>query len=131
MGEFIISGNASEKFMQLVTINDVSKLTNGQAQYNAMCNENGGIIDDIIIYKKNSEYMMVVNASNIDKNFDWLESNMIEDVSCKKYKYGHWFNSDTRSIFAQNFTVLIEARYYNLSFYHFIEEIDIFGKVKP
>ena len=48
-----------------------------------MCDKNGGIIDDIIIYKKNSEFMMVVNASNIDKNFDWLESVMIEDVILK------------------------------------------------
>ena len=80
MGELIVSGKESEKFIQLVTVNDISKLKTGQAQYTAMCDLNGGIIDDIIIYKKENEYMMVVNASNIEKNFQWLKSVSINDV---------------------------------------------------
>ncbi len=127
MGEFIISGPASEKFMQLVTINDVSKLRNGQAQYNAMCDKNGGIIDDVIIYKKNSEFMMVVNASNIEKNFDWLESNIIEGVVIKNISedigliaiQGPYSRKILQSLVKQNIS--------NLRFYHFIDKIDISG----
>ena len=67
MGEFIISGSDSLNFLQKVTTNDLSNLQFGQAQYSLMCNENGGIIDDLIIYKKQSDYLLVVNASNREK----------------------------------------------------------------
>ena len=83
MGEFIISGKEADKFLQLVTINDVSKLKIGQAQYTAICDDNGGIIDDIIIYKKENAFMVVVNASNIDKNFQWLKSVIIDGAEIK------------------------------------------------
>ena len=67
MGEFIISGSGAFDFLQKITTNDLSKLQFGQAQYTLMCNEEGGIIDDLIIYKKENEYLMVVNASNREK----------------------------------------------------------------
>ena len=56
------------------------KLNNYDAQYSAMCNENSGIIDDLILYKKPDGYFMVVNAGNIDKNFKWLNNHIIDDV---------------------------------------------------
>ncbi len=127
MGEFIISGTASEKFMQLVTINDVSKLSNGQAQYNAMCDKNGGIIDDVIIYKKDSEFMMVVNASNIDKNFDWLESVMIDDVILKNKSMDIGLIAIQGPFSRKILQSLIKKDISNLRFYHFIDEIDIIG----
>ena len=58
-------------------------LNTGQAQYSILCNENGGIIDDLIIYKKHNEYLMVVNASNITKNLKWLNKHANEDVLIK------------------------------------------------
>ena len=78
MGQFIVSGKSSEKFLQFVTTNDVFKLKKGQAQYSIICNKEGGIIDDIIVYKRESDYMLVVNASNIDKKFEWLKSFQIQ-----------------------------------------------------
>ena len=81
MGEFLIGGEESEKFLQRITINDVSKLNVGQAQYSAMCYPDAGIVDDLIIYKKSDGYFMVVNAGNIDKNFRWLNDNIINDVA--------------------------------------------------
>ena len=86
MGEFIISGSGSFNFLQKITTNDLRKLRFGQAQYSLMCNENGGIIDDLIIYKKRNDYLLVVNASNREKNLKWLkkhqESNvLIKDIS--------------------------------------------------
>lgn len=80
MGEFIIYGENSEKFIQRVTTNDVSKLTPGKVQYSAFCNHNGGVIDDLLVYNLGDYYMLVVNASNIEKNFRWLKSNLIENV---------------------------------------------------
>ena len=80
MGEIEFSGGNAEKFLQKLTINDVSQLYNGRAQYSAMCNENAGIIDDLILYKLESRYFMVVNASNIDKNLQWINKNLIDGV---------------------------------------------------
>ena len=80
MGEFIISGPGATKFLNEITINDVSKINEWQAQYSAMCYEDGGIIDDILVYKYPKHYMLVVNCSNIEKNFDWIIANKPENV---------------------------------------------------
>ncbi len=76
MGEFIVRGPECLELLQYVTTNDVSKIITGRAQYNCLPNGRGGIVDDLIIYKKGeSEYMMVVNASNIEKDFKWIQQN--------------------------------------------------------
>ncbi len=75
MGEFFISGKGAGEFLQEMTINDVSTLQIGEAQYSAMCTSDGGIVDDLILYKKEDGYFMVVNASNISKDFNWLQEN--------------------------------------------------------
>jgi len=80
MGEFIVSGDSALDFLQLVTINDVSKLKIGQAQYSAMCLEDGGIIDDILIYRYTNHFMLIVNASNMEKDYSWLESHLRSGV---------------------------------------------------
>lgn len=70
MGEFLISGPSALDLIQKVSSNDASKLTIGRAQYSCLPNENGGIVDDLIVYRiKEEQYLLVVNASNIDK--DW------------------------------------------------------------
>ncbi len=73
MGEFEVRGPDAEAFLQYVTINDVSKLYEGRAQYSAMCKPDGGIIDDLLVYHLGDAYMMVVNAANIEKDFAWLQ----------------------------------------------------------
>ena len=83
MGEFSISGPGSFNFLQKMTTNDLSTLNTGQAKYSILCNENGGVIDDLIIYKKHNEYLMVVNASNINKNLKWLSKHANEGVVIK------------------------------------------------
>ena len=73
MGEFIVSGTKALSLLQLVTSNDVSKLTVGQAQYSYLPNDKGGIIDDLIVYRLDVEqYMLVVNAANIEKDWNWI-----------------------------------------------------------
>lgn len=75
MGEFYIHGDEAEVFLQSVLSNDISILKIGQAQYNYLPNENGGIVDDMILYKFEADrYMLVVNASNIDKDLNFLNS---------------------------------------------------------
>jgi len=75
MGEFFVRGPKALDLIQKVTINDASKLVPGKAQYTAMCYENGGIVDDLLVYMlSDEEYMLVVNASNIEKDWDWIVS---------------------------------------------------------
>ena len=75
MGEFLISGVNALDLIQKISSNDASTLTIGRAQYSCMPNGKGGIVDDLIIYKiKEEEYLLVVNASNIDKDWDWISS---------------------------------------------------------
>ena len=74
MGEFIFKGENALDLIQRVTTNDASKLTSGQAQYSCLPNEEGGIVDDLLVYciQENSVYMLVVNASNIEKDWNWI-----------------------------------------------------------
>lgn len=75
MGEFFISGPEAADLIQYVAVNDVNKLYPGRAQYSAMCYENGGMIDDLIIYMLDDQkYMLVVNAANKDKDLEWINS---------------------------------------------------------
>ncbi len=75
MGEFIIYGDGSLELLQFCLSNDVSKLNDGEAQYNCLLNDNGGIVDDLILYKlSENKYMLVVNASNIEKDWGHLLS---------------------------------------------------------
>ncbi len=75
MGEFLIEGENALALIQKVTSNDASKLTVGKAQYSCFPNDNGGIVDDLIVYKvKEETYLLVVNASNIEKDWDWIQS---------------------------------------------------------
>lgn len=75
MGEFIVSGEYALSLIQYVTTNDVSKLTIGHAQYSLLCNPEGGVIDDLIVYRTGQqEYLLIVNASNVKNDFDWIKS---------------------------------------------------------
>ncbi|MFJ8256111.1 glycine cleavage system aminomethyltransferase GcvT [Peribacillus asahii] len=81
MGEFEVKGNQSLAFLQKMLTNDLSKLQAGGALYTAMCYENGGTVDDLIVYKRaEQDYLLCVNAANIDKDFEWLQSHLIEEV---------------------------------------------------
>ncbi|MDN3667452.1 glycine cleavage system aminomethyltransferase GcvT [Algibacter miyuki] len=75
MGEFLIEGEHALDLIQKVSSNDATKLTIGKAQYSCMPNDDGGIVDDLIIYKiKETTYLLVVNASNIEKDWNWIQS---------------------------------------------------------
>lgn len=75
MGEFILKGAGALDLIQRVTSNDASKLSNGKAQYSCLPNAQGGIVDDLLVYciEENNVYMLVVNASNIEKDWNWIQ----------------------------------------------------------
>lgn len=81
MGEFEVRGKDALAFLQKVTINDVSKLWIGKVQYSAMCYEDGGIVDDLLVYRLDDHYLLVVNAANKQKDWDWLQSQKFGDVA--------------------------------------------------
>ena len=84
MGEFLISGENALELIQKISTNDASTLTIGRAQYSCMPNGKGGIIDDLIIYKvKETEYLLVVNASNIEKDWNWIASHNSMNATMK------------------------------------------------
>jgi aminomethyltransferase len=82
MGEFILKGSGALDLIQRVTSNDASKLKAGQAQYSCLPNEQGGIVDDLLVYciEENNVYMLVVNASNIEKDWNWISKFNTADV---------------------------------------------------
>jgi aminomethyltransferase len=84
MGEFLLQGPEALDLIQRVTSNDASKIVDGQAQYSCLPNESGGIVDDLIVYKiKDNDYMLVVNASNIEKDWNWICKFNSKGVSMK------------------------------------------------
>jgi len=82
MGEFILKGENALDLIQRVTSNDASKLTEGKAQYSCLPNNDGGIVDDLLVYciEENKVYMLVVNASNIEKDWAWISKHNEKNV---------------------------------------------------
>ncbi|HUH26240.1 MAG TPA: glycine cleavage system aminomethyltransferase GcvT [Flavobacterium sp.] len=121
MGLFKISGENALTLVQRVTSNDASTMVDGKAQYSYLPNEKGGIVDDIITYKVNdAEYLMVVNASNIDKDFQWISSQNtmnsgfedLSDAYCILAIQGPKANEAMQSLTAVN---LAELKFYNFT----------------
>lgn len=84
MGEFILKGDHALDLIQKVTTNDASALTDGKAQYSCLPNATGGIVDDLLVYRVDAKtYMLVVNASNIDKDWNWIKSQDVWNVDMK------------------------------------------------
>jgi aminomethyltransferase len=122
MGEFLIEGPNALKLVQSVCSNDAAHLAIGQAQYSCLPNSNGGIVDDLIVYRlKELAFLLVVNASNIEKDWNWIQSKNSENVKMKNL-------SDDYSLLAIQGPAAVEAMQplssFDLSaikFYHFKE----------
>lgn len=81
MGEIEISGNSALDMVQKITTNDAGQLREGQVQYSAMCYADGGIVDDLLVYCFKDKYLLVVNASNKEKDLDWILKNKFENCA--------------------------------------------------
>ena len=121
MGQILVQGNNSFELTQRLTTNDVSKIDIGQCQYTAMCNKNGGIIDDLILYRLESGFLLVVNASNIEKDYNWILENNMENADISNLSDEISLialqGPNSRKIISQfsDFNNIIS----NLEFYHF------------
>jgi len=121
MGEIFISGEKALDFVQEITVNDASKLSPGRVQYSAMCYKDGGIVDDLLVYKiNNKKYLLVVNASNIEKDYNWMVENNSFGVEIKN-------ESDEYSLLAiqgPNSKEVLQKicdKNLDLEYYHFFE----------
>jgi aminomethyltransferase len=120
MGEFLVKGPKALDLIQKVTSNDASKLVPGKIQYSCLPNEEGGIVDDLLVYcMAEEEYMLVVNASNIDKDWNWINKYNTEGVKLENI-------SDEMSLFAVQGPKTAEALQsltnldlYNMTYYTF------------
>jgi aminomethyltransferase len=129
MGEFLITGNESINLIQKISTNDASLLTPGRAQYSCMPNGQGGIVDDLIIYMlASNKYLLVVNASNIEKDWNWINENNQFDAQLTNL-------SDEYSLLAiqgpkasEAMQSLTKVDLANIKFYHF--EIGEFAECK-
>jgi aminomethyltransferase len=86
MGEVHVEGAGAEAFINLLVTNNVSRLVDGQAQYTVMCQDDGGVIDDLLVYRRGpSKYLLCINAGNIDKDYAWIEKQAknAKDVTVK------------------------------------------------
>lgn len=130
MGEFFVAGPDTEAFLQKMTTNDVTRLSVGQAQYTLLCNDNGGVVDDLLVYKlADARYMLVVNASNIDKDFAWLQDHRFGDIELRN------ISAETALIALQGpaAEAIISAAVpeaetlQSLPSFHFIQDVHVFG----
>ncbi|NLJ41937.1 MAG: glycine cleavage system aminomethyltransferase GcvT [Clostridiales bacterium] len=92
MGEILIEGNGAGEYIQKMITNDILKVAMGRAVYSPMCYENGGTVDDLLIYKlEEKKYLLVVNAANIEKDLDWLKDHCEDNnvsITDLSHKYG-------------------------------------------
>ncbi len=120
MGEFLLKGEKALDLIQKVTSNDASKLYDGRAQYSCLPNETGGIVDDLLVYKiKDNEYLLVVNASNIEKDWNWISKHNTFGVDMQNV-------SDTLSLLAvqgpkatETLQKLTDVNLSDVKYYHF------------
>jgi len=123
MGEFILKGEHALDLIQRITTNDAAKLTSGKAQYSCMTNETGGIVDDLLVYciEENKVYMIVVNASNIEKDWNWIQKHNTNKVEM------HNISDDTGLLAVQgpNATKILQRLtdmdILNLKYYTFVK----------
>ena len=117
MGQFKVSGIGASNYLQRILINDLNKIKIGDAQYTALCNDDGGIIDDLILYKEKKSFLLIVNASNIDKNYKWMNKHITDDVILKnesdKYSLIAIQGPKSREIIESIFQDKIDHKFYS------------------
>ncbi|WP_307439079.1 MULTISPECIES: glycine cleavage system aminomethyltransferase GcvT [unclassified Paenibacillus] len=128
MGEVRVSGEDALPFLQKITTNDVSKLEAGQCQYSLMCYPTGGVVDDLLVYKLgDNNYMLVINASNIDKDVEWMQQNLTGSVELTNV-------SDETAMLAlqgphaeQILAKVTDAPIQSLKSFRFLQDVEVSG----
>ncbi len=120
MGEFLISGPNALELIQKVSSNDATKLEIGKAQYSCLPNDKGGIVDDLIIYKiKEEQYLLVVNASNMEKDWEWISSHNTMGAEMKDLSMDYSLLAIQGPKAVEAMQSLTEVNLADIKFYHF------------
>lgn len=124
MGEFILKGEHALDLIQRTTTNDASKLTAGKAQYSCLTNEQGGIVDDLIIYciEENKVYLLVVNASNIEKDWNWISKFNTNNVEMHNISAKTCLLAIQGPTAVQLLQPLVKSDILNLKYYTFVKD---------
>lgn len=122
MGEVFVTGPRALEYVQKITVNDASKLTDGQAQYSAMCKPDGGIVDDLLVYRLEPErYLLVINGANIDKDFAWMVQNEIDGADLRNASDDYTLLAVQGPRSADTLRKLTDANLDAIEFYHFTQ----------
>ncbi|MBC1553592.1 glycine cleavage system aminomethyltransferase GcvT [Listeria booriae] len=128
MGEVTVKGAGSLDFLQKMLSNDISKLKPGKAQYNIMCYETGGVVDDLVVYMiAENDYLLVVNAANTDKDYEWLAEHATDEVNVQNVslEYGQLAlqGPNAEAVLAK----LTDANLGALGFFGFVDNVEVAG----
>ncbi|HCG75865.1 MULTISPECIES: glycine cleavage system aminomethyltransferase GcvT [Staphylococcus] len=130
MGEIEISGNEAFQFVQYILSNDANNLTDNKAMYTALCNDEGGIIDDLVTYKlADDRFLLIVNAANTDKDFNWISKqskNFDVNVNNTSDEYGQLAIQGPKARDLVNENVDIDVS--DMKMFEFKQNVDLFGK---
>ena len=130
MGEIEISGNEAFQFVQYILSNDANNLTDNKVMYTALCNEEGGIIDDLVTYKlADDRFLLIVNAANTDKDFNWISKqseNFDVKVNNTSDEYGQLAIQGPKARDLVNENVDIDVS--DMKMFEFKQNVDLFGK---
>lgn len=128
MGEVLVSGKGAESYMNYLVTNDVSKLSINQAQYTAMCYPDGGTVDDLLVYKlANEKYLLVINAANIEKDYEWMKQHVRGEVVLQNV------SADIAQLAIQGpkaegiLQKLTETKLTDIGFFHFAQHVNLDG----
>lgn len=128
MGEITVKGEDAEKYLQLVVTNDISVLANNQIAYTTMCYPDGGIVDDLLVYKNNTEdYLLVVNASNSDKDYEWLQNHVFGNVEVKNVSLEYAQLALQGPVAQTILQKLVKEDLNDIEFYHFKNNVNVGG----
>jgi aminomethyltransferase len=128
MGEVLVEGKDAESYINYLVTNDVTKLSINQAQYTAMCYPDGGTVDDLLIYKlENEKFLLVINAANIEKDFDWMKQHVEGEVRLQN------ISNDIAQLAIQGpkaeniLQKLTNTDLADIGFFHFVQNVNIDG----
>ena len=128
MGEMIVEGEDALAYLQLICTNDISKIQIGGAQYNAMCYETGGVVDDLLVYRLDEErYLLCVNAANIEKDYDWMKAHASGNVTVTN-KSDEYAQIALQGPLAEEvLQTLTDVELNSLKYFKFIENAQVAG----
>ncbi len=128
MGEIVVEGEGALNYLQKILSNDISKIQIGGAQYSAMCYETGGIVDDLLTYRlEENRYLLCVNASNIDKDYEWMMQHATEDVTITNRSDEYAQIALQGPLAEQVLQTLTTVDLKNIKYFKFQDNVDIAG----